>query len=88
MDWTMIANAEGALGRIRTLYYLLKNRYDASPEYAAIKLNEEPGSNVLWKKLSIELKKEIEENQFDLGMGKVFTDSEARSYFREMIGAS
>ena len=87
MDWTMIANAEDSLGRIRTLYYLLSIRYKANADQAGKKLRNEPESNTLCSKLMIELQAELEKPTGDLGMGQVFSDSEVRSYFNEVMVA-
>ena len=85
MDWTMIANAEDSLGRIRTLYYLLHIRYETDAGHAGQRLRRENETNALCRKLMTELRSELEQATGDLGMGQVFSDSEARSYFKDVL---
>lgn len=85
MDWTMIANAEGTAMRLQTLYYLLKERYQLNAAMAAEQLLSESKVNPACSSLLNELKKEIGRPTIELGMGKVFGDADARSYFQEIL---
>lgn len=87
MDWTMIANADGPVMRFQTLYYLLKDRYQLSAAKAAELLQNESKDNRFCSSLLNEIKAEINQSTNNLGMGKAFTDSDVRSYFRELLSA-
>lgn len=81
MDWTMIENAEGPAMRLQTLYYLLKDRYQLSAVQAASQLENELQHNLLCSTVILEVKTELEQPSSDLGMGKLFIDTEAHRCF-------
>ena len=85
MDWTMIENAEGPAMRLQTLYYLLKDRYQLNAVQAASQLQSELQHNLLCSTVILEVKTELEQPSSDLGMGTIFTDTEARHYFSAVL---
>jgi len=87
MDWTMIENAEGPALRLKTLYYLLNDRYQLNAANAAKQLLHESKKTPTCSALLNELKNEIERPAIELGMGKAFSDSDVRSYFQELLSS-
>jgi len=83
----MIANAEEPALRLQTLYYLLKDRYQLNASEAAEQLLRESKENPVCSTLLNELRNEIERPTIELGMGKVFSDSDVRSYFQELLSS-
>ena len=81
----MISNARNAVQRIQTLHYLLTQRYQATPEYAAKKLREKPITNGLWGQLLVELKAELIADEYELNLGGLVSDKEVRNYFHDML---
>lgn len=85
MDWTMVNNAGNAKERIQTLYYLLFIRYESDPYEAGKMLHAECRTNKLCISVMNELKSELTSGQEDLGMGKLFDDSMARTYLNKVF---
>jgi hypothetical protein len=84
MDWTMVNNAKDAADRIRTIFYLCRFRYEASPREAGNRLAHEPPDNHLCKQTIAELRIEQTSPSQDLSMVRT-SDAVVRVYLAELL---
>lgn len=86
MDWTMVNNAKSATGRIRTIFYLYRFRYEASARKAGERLAQEPPDNQLCMETIGELRVELASPSEELGMVRM-SDADVRVYLSELLDA-
>jgi hypothetical protein len=84
MDWTMINNAGDPKGRIQTLFYLCRFRYEWDAASAGRQLAATPSDNLLCKRTVAELRAELGSPSADLGIVRV-ADADVRSYLATML---
>ena len=87
MDWTIVSNAEDALGRIHTLAYLLIERYEVDAGEAGRRMSAEVELNDLRDLTLAELRTELIEPSLDLSYAKFQNDVYVRRYLGELLAA-
>ena len=87
MDWNMVANAEGARDRIRTLAYLLLDRYQVSASVAGRRMAEDPEPNETREKTIAELRSELANPALDVAYAEFRSEQEVRRYLTEFLHA-
>jgi hypothetical protein len=87
MDWTMVGNADDKAGRLRTLVYLFRIRYEVDAQTAGIQLRREPPGNQLCRLVLDELRAELASPSVNLGVGSLVPEAEAREYLSAALCA-
>jgi hypothetical protein len=86
MDWTMVSNAEGTIGRIRTIFYLFRFRYEVTARDAGMSLAGESPENHLCRQAIADIRTELALPSHDLGMARV-SDANVRAYLQALLAA-
>jgi hypothetical protein len=86
MDWTMVSNAEGAINRLRTVFYLFRFRYEVTARAAGMSLAGEPPDNDLCRQAIVEVRAELAAPSNDLGTARA-SDADVREYLRTLLAA-
>ena len=86
MDWTMVGNAEGAIDRLRTIFYLFRFRYEVAARDAGMSLAGESPENHLCRQAIADIRTELALPSHDLGMARV-SDANVRAYLQALLAA-
>ena len=87
MDWTMVRDADNKEGRLQTLVYLFRIRYEIDAQSAAKKLQGEHPGNWLCALVLDELRAELTAPSMNLGVGSLVPEAEAREYMSAVLCA-
>lgn len=86
MDWTMVSNAEGPVGRLGTVFYLFRVRYEATASDAGRSLAGEPSDNGLCRQVIAEIRTELARPSANLALARV-SDADVRAYLQTLLAA-
>ena len=87
MDWTMVGNAKDTAGRLRTLVYLFRIRYELDAQTAGRQLGAELPGNRLCELVLDELRAELAAPSISLGIGSLVYEALGREYLSAMLHA-
>ena len=87
MDWTMVSNAEDALGRIHTLGYLLVERYEVDAREAGRKMSADVEPNEVRDLTIADLRTELIEPSLNLAYATFQNDGDVRRFLTKFLAA-
>lgn len=83
----MVGNAKDKAGRLQTLVYLFRIRYEVDAQTAGKTLGREPPDNHLCKLVLDELRAELACPSVKLGVGSLVPETVAREYLSAALYA-